>query len=144
MKIIKRLLGLDKVEENIKVAEQMLADAEAKQKLAEEATSAAQEREELSKLTPKDRATRKKEPWVGVLNTHVNQDNVRNGFFELDWNDLFVLKLRQEGYGEDGDKDEEVVDRWFRELCANVVVDGDYGGPIQTGSIDIQSVKKNN
>jgi hypothetical protein len=144
MKIIKRLLGLDKVEENIKVAEQMLAEAEAKQKLAEEATSAAQEREELSKLTPKDRATRKKEPWVGVLNTHVNQDNVRNGFFELDWNDLFVLKLRQEGYGEDGDKDEEVVDRWFRELCANVVVDGDYGGPIQTGSIDIQSVKKNN
>jgi hypothetical protein len=144
MKIIKRLLGLDKVEENIKVAEQMLAEAEAKQKLAEEATSAAQEREELSKLTPKDRATRKKEPWVGVLNTHVNQDNVRNGFFELDWNDLFVLKLRQEGYGEDGDKDEEVVDRWFRELCANVVVEGDYGGPIQTGSIDIQSVKKNN
>ena len=144
MKIIKSLLGLDKVEENIKVAEQMLAEAEAKQKLAEEATSAAQEREELSKLTPKDRATRKKEPWVGVLNTHVNQDNVRNGFFELDWNDLFVLKLRQEGYGEDGDKDEEVVDRWFRELCANVVVDGDYGGPIQTGSIDIQSVKKNN
>jgi hypothetical protein len=143
MKIIKKLLGLDKVEANIKVAEQMLAEAEAKQKLAEEATVAAQQREELSKLSPKDRATRKKEPWVGVLDTHVNKDNVRNGFFELDWNEQFVLKLRQEGYGADGDKDEEVVDRWFRELCANVVVDGDFGGAVTTGSLDPASIKKN-
>lgn len=144
MKIIKKLLGLDKVEASIETAKKMLEEAEAKQKLAEEAAEAAKEREELAKLTPKDRATRKKEPWVGVLNTHVNQDNVRNGFFELDWNDQFVLKLKQEGYGVDGDKDEEIVDRWFRELCANVVVDGDYGGPVQTGSLDIQAVKKNN
>jgi len=143
MKIIKKLLGLDKVEANIKVAEQMLAEAEAKQKLAEEAAVAAQQREELLKLSPKDRATRKKEPWVGVLETHVNKDNVRNGFFELDWNEQFVLKLRQEGYGVDGDKDEEVVDRWFRELCANVVVDGDFGGTVTTGSLDPSSIQKN-
>ena len=143
MKIIKKLLGLDKVEANIKVAEQMLAEAEAKQKLAEEATVAAQQREELAKLSPKDRATRKKEPWVGVLETHVNKDNVRNGFFELDWNEPFVLKLKQEGYGEDGDKEEEIVDRWFRELCANVVVDGDFGGAVTTGSLDPASIKKN-
>lgn len=144
MKIIKKLLGLDKVEASIELANKMLAEAEAKQKAAEEAATAAQEREELSKLTPKERATRKKEPWVGVLNTHVNKENVRNGFFELDWNDEFVLQLKQEGYGFDGDKDEEIVDRWFRELCANVVVDGDFGGPVETGTIDIQSVKKNN
>jgi len=144
MKFIKKLLGLDKVEANIELAKTMLAEAEAKQKLAEEATTAAQEREELAKLDPKSRATRKKEPWVGVLETHVNKDNVRNGFFELDWNELFVLKLKQEGYGEDGDKDEEIVDRWFRELCANVVVDGDFGGPVNTGVIDIKTVKKNN
>ena len=143
MKIIKKLLGLDKVEANIKVAEQMLADAEVKQKLAEEATVAAQQREELAKLSPKERATRKKEPWVGVLETHVNKDNVRNGFFELDWNEQFVLKLKQEGYGADGDKDEEIVDRWFRELCANVVVDGDFGGAVTTGSLDPSSIKKN-
>jgi hypothetical protein len=78
-----------------------------------------------------------------VLNTHVNKDNVRNGFFELDWNDHFVLKLKQEGYGYDGDKDEEIVDRWFRELCANVVVDENLP-EVNTGVIDIQSVKRNN
>jgi hypothetical protein len=144
MNIIKKLLGLDKIEANIELAKLMLDEAEAKQKLAEEAATAAQEREEEAKLTPKERASRKKEPWVGVLNTHVNKDNVRNGFFELDWNESFVLKLKQEGYGFDGDKDEEIVDRWFRELCANVVVDGDFGGPINTGVIDINKVKKNN
>jgi hypothetical protein len=144
MNIIKKLLGLDKIEANITLAKQMLEEAEAKQKLAEEAVKVAQTQEEISKLSPKERATRKKEPWVGVLDTHVNKDNIRNGFFELDWNEHFVLKLKQEGYGEDGDKDEEIVDRWFRELCANVVVDGDYGGPVNTGVIDIQSVKKKN
>jgi len=143
MKIIKKLLGLDKVEANIELANKMLAEAEAKQKLAEEATVEAQQREELAKLTPKERATRKKEPWVGVLETHVNKDNVRNGFFELDWNEQFVLKLKQEGYGADGDKDEEIVDRWFRELCANVVVDGDFGGAVTTGSLDPTTINKN-
>ena len=74
----------------------------------------------------------------------MNKDNIRNGFFELDWNDQFVLQLKQEGYGEDGDLDEQIVDRWFRELCANVVVDGDFGGPVNTGVIDIKTVKKDN
>ena len=147
----KKMMGIDKLEKQLadtqaeidaakKISDQKIAELAE----TEEKTKLAQEQEELAKLTPKDRATRKKEPWVGVINTHVNQENVRNGFFELDWNDQFVLKLKQEGYGFDGDKDEEIVDRWFRELCANVVVDGDYGGPVNTGVIDIQSVKKNN
>jgi hypothetical protein len=93
-------------------------------------------------LTEKEKATMKKESWVGVLNTHVNKDNVRNGFFELDWNEYFITKLKQEGYGVDGDKDEDIVDRWFRELCANVVVDGDYGGPLDTGSIEPDVIKR--
>ena len=144
MKIVKKLLGIDKIEQDLVKAREALEEAEAKRIEAEKAASLAQEQEELAKLSPKERATRRKEPWVGVLNTHVNQDNIRNGFFELDWNDHFVLKLKQEGYGADGDRDEEIVDRWFRELCANVVVDGDYGGPVETGSLDIQTVKKNN
>jgi hypothetical protein len=142
--MLKKLLGIDKIEQDLAQAKQALEEAQAKQIEAEQATKLAQEKEELAKLSPKDRATRKKEPWVGVLNTHINQNNVRNGFFELDWNEYFVLKLKQEGYGADGDSDEEIVDRWFRELCANVVVDGDYGGPVNTGVIDIQSVKKKN
>jgi len=143
-KFLKKIMGLDRLEESIQKAENELAEANRKLEEASKAQKEAEAQEEISKLSPKERANRKKEPWVGVLNTHVNQDNIRNGFFELDWNDHFVLKLKQEGYGADGDPDEEIVDRWFRELCANVVVDGDYGGPVNTGVIDIQSVKKNN
>jgi hypothetical protein len=144
MKIIKKLFGLDKLEASIQKAEQELAEANKRLESAESASKAAEQAEEIAKLSPKDRASRRKEAWVGVINTHVNKDNIRNGFFELDWNDQFVLQLKQEGYGEDGDKEEEIVDRWFRELCANVVVDGDFGGPVNTGVIDIKTVKKTN
>jgi regulator of protease activity HflC (stomatin/prohibitin superfamily) len=144
MKIIKKMFGLDKLEASIAQAEQDLLEANIRLAAAEAASKIALEAEETAKLSPKERATRRKEAWVGVINTHVNKDNIRNGFFELDWNDQFVLQLKQEGYGEDGDKEEEIVDRWFRELCANVVVDGDFGGPVNTGVIDIKTVKKTN
>ena len=147
----KRITGIDKLEKSIADAQskmlQAVDETAEHQRIAEQARQdavVAKEAEETAKLSPKDRATKLKEPWVGVLNTHINKDNVRNGFFELDWNDQFVLKLKQEGYGFDGDKDEEIVDRWFRELCANVVVDGDFGGAVNTGVIDINTVRKNN
>jgi hypothetical protein len=142
-RFIEKLFGIDKIKAEAEASLKAAAEAN---KIAQDATAAAEratEAEELSKLTAKERATRKDEPYIAVLNTHVNKDNIRNGFFELDWNDQFVLKLKQEGYGYDGDKDEEIVDRWFRELCANVVVD--EGLPeVNTGVIDIQSVKRNN
>ena len=143
-KWIEKLFGIDKIRAEAERSIGIAAQASETAKAATEAAERAQEAEAQAKLSPKERATRKKEPWVGVLETHVNKDNVRNGFFELDWNDHFVLKLKQEGYGEDGDKDEEIIDRWFRELCANVVVDGDFGGPVNTGVIDIKTVKKDN
>ncbi len=144
MKLIKKLFGLDKLESNIEETRKILAEAQAKKEEVEKALKEVEEQAELAKLTPKDRATRKKEPWVSVLNTHVNKDNIKNGFFELDWNEYFIVKLKQEGYGFDGDKDEEIVDRWFRELCANVVMDEGINQPVNTGVIDIQSVKRNN
>jgi hypothetical protein len=143
-RFIEKLFGIDKLKAETEAAVKL---AEESTKIAKDAVASAErakEAEETAKLSPKDRATKLKEPWVGVLNTHVNKDNIRNGFFELDWNEQFVLKLKQEGYGFDGDKDEEIVDRWFRELCANVVVDGDFGGAVNTGVIDINSVRKNN
>ena len=143
-KFIERLFGIDKIRAEAERSIVVATEAAEAAKTATKAAERAAEAEAQAKLSPKERATRKKEPWVGVLETHVNKDNVRNGFFELDWNDLFVLKLKQEGYGEDGDKDEEIIDRWFRELCANVVVDGDFGGPVNTGVIDIKTVKKDN
>jgi hypothetical protein len=67
---------------------------------------------------PKTAATANKEPWVAVLQTHVNPESPRNGFFELDWNEYFVLMLRKNGYT--GITDEEIVDQWFSDLCREV------------------------
>jgi hypothetical protein len=109
----KRITGIEKLE-------QEKAEALAQAEEARLAAEKAKREEETAKMTPKERATAKGEPYISVLETHVNKDNLRNGFFELDWNDQFVLQLKQEGYGFDGDPDEEIVDRWFRTLCKDI------------------------
>jgi hypothetical protein len=90
-------------------------------------------------LNPKDAATAKKEPYVAVLNTHINNENVRNGFFELDWNEYFILKLKEAGYT--GDTEEAVVDAWFKDLCRDVALE--EGVPMDrrgSGYININSL----
>ena len=135
-------MGLDKIEESIAKAESQLAEANKKLEEAEKTAKLAQEQEELAKLNPKERATRKKEPWVGVLNTHVNKENVRNGFFELDWNEEFIVQLKQAGYGFDGDPDEEIVDRWFKELCRNVLTEEGLSPDRNAGYINSDVINK--
>ena len=115
-KMIKRLFGIDKLEENLKVLKDMEAKAVA-------STAEAQLAEQEAKATPKARATARGEPYVTVLDTHINKENIRNGFFELDWNDEFVVQLKQAGYGFDGDPEEEIVDRWFRDLAGNMLAE---------------------
>jgi len=107
----KKLTGIDKIEKE-------RADAEAVREAAKQAAAEALEAARIAKLTPKEIATEKKEPWVAVLDTHVNMENLRNGFFELDWNEYFVVQLRSAGYV--GETDEAVVDSWFTELCRNL------------------------
>lgn len=122
-KFIEKLFGIDKInartEASLKQAEDAMEAAKKATVAAERATQA----EETAKMTLKERATAKGEPWVAVLDTHVNKDNIRNGFFELDWNAEFVLQLKQAGYGFDGDPEEEIVDRWFKDLARNVLAD---------------------
>jgi hypothetical protein len=72
-------------------------------------------------LDPKEAATAKQEPYVSVLTTHVNKENIRNGFFELDWNEFFIIQLREAGYR--GDSEEAIVDAWFKDLCRDVAME---------------------
>lgn len=131
---IKKITGIEKLEKEKQALQ------EARDKAVAE-TVRAQEEAELAKLTAKERATRKGEPWVAVLETHVNKENLRNGFFELDWNEYFVVQLKQQGYGFDGDADEEIVDRWFRALCNDIA--GDEGINMDrrgAGYINVQQI----
>lgn len=69
--------------------------------------------------TAKEIATEKGEPWVGVLSVELDPDNMGNGAFELDWNDKFLTNLVRQGYK--GKDDADIVDRWFRGICMNVI-----------------------
>jgi len=122
-KFIEKLFGIDKIKAHTEASLKQAEDAMEVAKKATTAAELAQKAEETAKMTPKERATAKGEPWVAVLDTHVNKDNIRNGFFELDWNAEFVLQLKQAGYGFDGDPEEEIVDRWFKDLARNVLAD---------------------
>jgi hypothetical protein len=122
-KFIEKLFGIDKIKTKIEASLKQAEDAMEVAKKATTAAELAQKAEETAKMTPKERATAKGEPWVAVLDTHVNKDNIRNGFFELDWNAEFVVQLKQAGYGFDGDPEEEIVDRWFKDLARNVLAD---------------------
>ena len=69
----------------------------------------------------KQSATLKGEPYVGVLKTHFNPQEPKNRFFELDWNDKFIEDLMTSGYT--GEKDEEVINKWFNDLCRNIMLE---------------------
>ena len=76
------------------------------------------------KKTAKDIATEKGEPYVAVIDTKINENNVRNGFFELDWNEIFVARLVKAGYMmKKEDTDAEIVDRWWTQVCRNVALE---------------------
>ena len=117
-KLFEKLTGLDKVREETARAEVRMTEAIEAAAAQQRETEKARQAAEQAKLSPKEVATQNKEPWVGVLDTHVNKENVRNGFFELDWNEYFVVQLKTAGYV--GETDEEIVDKWFQELCRNV------------------------
>ena len=139
-KLIKKIFGIDKIENAKLQAEAELAVAEKLTAQAIEASAQAKEAEEIAKLSPKDRATKRKEPWVAVLETHVNKDNPANGFFELDWNEFFVDQLRQSGYGYEGDTDELVVDLWFKTLARNMLSDEGLDMNRSQGFINVQKL----
>lgn len=117
-KFIKKLFGIDKIETATAKANALKIQAEENAMEAVDAALAAKAKAEMATKTPKEIATEKKEPWVTVLETHVNSENVRNGFFELDWNEYFIVQLRSNGY--QGDSEEAIVDKWFQDLCRNI------------------------
>jgi hypothetical protein len=73
------------------------------------------------KLSAKEHADRNKEPYIEILSIEVDSDDLGQGSFELDWNDIFVAKLIRAGYP--GKTDQDIVDNWFKEVCRNVLLE---------------------
>lgn len=72
----------------------------------------------------KELSTERGEPWVQVLSIDLDPNNLHQGAFELDWNEIFVSRLIKAGYMiKRDDTDAEIVDRWFQNICRHVVME---------------------
>jgi hypothetical protein len=125
------------LEERVRIRKEQVAE---QKKIKKEQAEALRIQQAEKKATPKEIATRKGEPYVAVLETHINKENIRNGFFELDWNDEFIVQLRLADYGFEGDPDEEIVDRWFRDLARNILADEGQDTTRSSGYINVSKL----
>jgi len=137
--LLKKIFGIDEMERAIAETQERIAEAE-RTKLALEAAAQKVVEEPSQELHPKEEATLNKKPWVGVLDTHINLENPRNGFFELDWNDYFIDQLRVAGYK--GETDEELVDHWFKDLCRNVLAEEGLDTNRDSGYINVNNLPR--
>ena len=126
-KKVRDVTGITAKEEALAVEESRIKDEQAKL---------------LKKKDPKAYYTKKKEAWVNVLDMKINKDNIRNGFFELDWNEYFIKELMQNGYGFENDPEEEIVDRWFKEIVYNMLQDEGMDTDRGAGYINVVPIDK--
>lgn len=76
------------------------------------------------KLSPKELATQKGEPYVTVVGMDIDPEDINSGAFELDFNEIFVARLVKAGYMiKKEDTDAEIVDRWWTQVCRNVALE---------------------
>jgi|TARA_B110000285_G_C14961170_1_gene531761 hypothetical protein len=88
----------------------------------------------------KQEATDKGKAWVGVLDTQLNPDNIKNGFFELDWNNQFIEELLDAGYS--GESNEEIVDGWFKTIAVQILGEQGMTTAREMGYINVVPIDK--
>lgn len=86
------------------------------------ATKEEQLKSKTNKKTSKELATAAGEPYINILSVELDPDDIGNGSFELDWNEVFIARLVKAGYMQKkDDTDDQIVDRWFQSICRNIL-----------------------
>lgn len=120
----------------------LIRDKKAKESIKEDVVEKTAEeirREALE--AEKAAATKAGEPWVAVLDTQVNPENIRNGFFELDWNNEFIEQLLDAGYS--GETNEQIVDAWFRTIVSQMLEEDGQSADRGMGYVNVTPIDKN-
>lgn len=82
------------------------------------------EKKVAPQLTEKEKATAAGEPYVNIVKMEIDPKDINSGSVELDFNDKFVLNLIRAGYKmKDTDTDNDIVDRWWTNLCRATVLE---------------------
>ncbi len=119
----------------------LMRDAGIKRKIDEEKKEIPVEEQRRAILQKeKDQATAEGKPWVGVLDTQVNPENIKNGFFELDWNNEFIEQLVDAGYS--GETNEEIVNGWFRTIAIQILEEEGLDTQREIGYINVKPIDK--
>ena len=88
------------------------------------ATKPKKQKQSRSAKSAKDLANERNEPYIAIISIDLDPDNIGAGAFELDWNDRFLAQLVRSGYQLKPNEPENViVDRWFQQVCRNVVLE---------------------
>jgi len=103
-------------------------DTEVKEPTSEEVRRSALENEKAV-------ATKAGKPWVAVLDTQVNEDNIRNGFFEE-----FIEQLLDAGYS--GESNEQIVDAWFKTIVTQMLQEDGEDPDRDMGYINVVPIDK--
>ena len=114
-----------------------------KDKKKEQATEEVKTAEDLRREAlnnEKEAATKAGEAWVAVLDTQVNPDNIKNGFFELDWNNEFIEQLLDAGYS--GESNEQIVDAWFRTIVSQMLEEEGQSADREMGYVNVTPIDK--
>lgn len=130
--LIKRLIGADKIEAELHSKFVELEDE--KNQLEDEKLKL------LEQTDPKAAASAKGEAYIAVIDTQVNADNIRNGFFELDWNNEFIEQLIDAGYS--GETNEQIVDAWFRTIVSQMLEEEGQDPKRDAGYINVVPIDK--
>lgn len=89
----------------------------------------------------KEEYTQAGKAWVAVLDTQVNPNDIRNGFFELDWNNEFIEDLLDAGYK--GETNEEIVNAWFKTIAMQILSEDGYSTDRNIGYVNIKPIDNN-
>tara|TARA_B110000503_G_scaffold32546_1_gene52852 strand:+ start:127 stop:519 length:393 start_codon:yes stop_codon:yes gene_type:complete len=101
---------------------------------SEDLRRAALEREKVE-------ATAAGKAWISVIDTQINPKNIKNGFFELDWNNQFIEELLDAGYK--GETNEQIVDAWFKTIVAQMLEEEGLDTERGAGYINVVPIDKN-
>ena len=88
----------------------------------------------------KEEATKLGKAWVAVIDTQLNPENIKNGFFEIDWNNQFIEELLDAGYT--GETNEEIVDSWFKTVVTQMLEESEQSVDRDMGYINVVPMGK--
>ena len=94
----------------------------------------------LDETDPKEAANERGEPYIAVIDTQVNPNDIKNGFFELDWNNQFIEELLDAGYT--GETNEEIVDGWFKTIAIQILGEQGVETAREMGYINVVPIDK--